>query len=66
MSYSTEDPYTILPGDVLEFTHTTPLPSRPLRGHTRRPDASLVSPPDVRGGRPSEMALLLAEPIDPG
>ena len=66
MSYSTEDPYNIIPRDMLEFTHTTPPPSQPLHGHSCRLDASLDSPPDVWGGCPLEMTLLLAEPLDPG
>ena len=66
MSYSTEDPYNIFPGDVLEFTHTTPPPSRQLHGHTHNPDASLDPPQDEWGRLSSEMTMLLAEPFDPG
>ena len=67
ISYTTKDPYNIVPRDVLEFTHTTPFSSsRSLRGPARRLDASQDSPLDAQGGRPSEMTLLLAEPFDPG
>ena len=66
MSFSTKDPYNIFPGDVLEFTRTTPLPPGQLRGYARNPDASLDPPQDKQGGLSSEMTMLLAEPFNPG
>ena len=48
ISYTTKDPYNIVPGDVLEFTHTTPHPPRPLRGHACNPDASSDPPLDAQ------------------